>query len=334
VRTAALFLLALALTLGSCQKASGKPAANKPPEHHNLVLVMSGSSQSQWDADLLGALGAELNFNPYEKQSTDGHLDVLGPYDVKLGDSPVTLSICLLGLDKFMGMQAQSDLGVEGTQWIKNQKPDVAWLDGDRVNFFIGRDLVANTPVVFTGVVNDRQTYYAVNATGVYKRPALPALLKLIWDRAPKAKNFALVSDAAPQSRGAVQKFHELLGVALTQQGKVVASEPAKDWKEMRARLSSAAKKADAIIVTGIGEEEGGESFTTPCPGELLDGVKVPVVAVGGSDAATCFPVVVRLRPSAHVKLALGMVGQVFDGANAGGIPTVTPEEMQVTVNE
>ena len=102
----------------------------------------------------------------------------------------------------------------------------------------------------------------------------------------------------------------------------------------MRARLAEASKQADAVIVTGIGEEQGGEAFNTPCPKDLLKDIKVPVVCVGGNDAAACFPVVVRLRPSAHVKLALGMIGQVLDGADAGGVPTLTPEEMQVTVNE
>ena len=299
-----------------------------------MVLVLSGSTQSQWDADMLGALGAELGIDPYAQQSTDGHLDLLGPYDVKLGETEAALSICLLGLDRFAGMQAQSDLGVEARQWIDKQQPEVAWLDGDRAQFFVGRELVEKTPVVFSGVVNDRQTYYGANATGVYKRPALPALLELIWQRAPHAKNFALVSDAAPLSRGSVQKFNELLTVALRGQGKVTVTEPAEDWAQMRARLVEAQKHADAIIVTGIGEEEGGEAFTPPCPEGLLKDIKVPVICVGGNDAGSCFPVVVRLRPTAHVKLALGMCGQVIDGADATVVPTLTPEEMQVTVNE
>jgi hypothetical protein len=102
----------------------------------------------------------------------------------------------------------------------------------------------------------------------------------------------------------------------------------------MRERLVAAQKKADAIIVTGIGEEEGGEAFIPPCPEGLLKDIRVPVICVGGNDAASCFPLVVRLRPSAHVKLALGMCGQVLDGADATVLPTLTPEEMQVTVNE
>lgn len=333
MRIAALTLLLL--VLASCQKASaGKSVASVLGKDHKLVLVLSGSSESQWDVDLLGALGAELAIDPFKTQSSEGHLDILGPYDIKLGDTSAKLTICLLGLDRFAGVQPQSDLGVEASEWIAKQKPEVAWLDGDRAQFFVGRELAAKTPVVFTGVVNDRQTYYGANASGVYERPALPALLKLIWDRAPKAKNFALVSDAAPLSRGSVAKFNELLGVALRGQGKVISTDPAKDWKEMRARLVEAQKKADAVIIAGIGEEQGGEAFTTPCPEGLLKGITVPVIAVGGNDAATCFPVVVRLRPSAHVKLALGMVGQIIDGADAGVIPTVTPEEMQVTVNE
>jgi hypothetical protein len=328
----------LLLLLGACAKATadkaggtGKRAGGKA---RSVVLVLAGTAQSQWDAELLAALGAELGIDPYATQSTDGHLDVLGPYEVQLGDTPASLSICLLGLDRFAGMQAQSDLGVGARQWIDKQKPDVAWLDGDRAQFFIGRELVAKTPVVFSGVVDDRQTYYATNATGVYERPALPKLLELIWERAPQAKNFALVSDAAPLSRGGVQKIKELLTVALRDQGKVVATEPAKDWAEMRARLVEAGKKADAIIVTGIGVEQGGEALTPPCPDGLLKDIKVPVICVGGSDAASCFPVVVRLRPSAHVQLALGMCGQVLDGADATVIPTVTPDAMQVTVNE
>jgi hypothetical protein len=326
------------LCLSACNKAAGKAGAagQKPADGrvHKLVLVLSGSTQSQWDADMLAALGAELEIDPYSVQASDGHLDVLGPYDVKLGDTKAQLAVCLLGLDRFAGMQAQSDLGVEARQWIERQKPEAAWLDGDRAQFFIGRELAAKMPIVFSGVVNDRQTYYGANATGVYKRPALPALLELIWQRAPHAKNFALVSDAAPLSRGGVQKFHELLTVALRGQGVVVSTEPAKSWKQMRERLVAAQKKADAIIVTGIGEEEGGEAFIPPCPEGLLKDIRVPVICVGGNDAASCFPLVVRLRPSAHVKLALGMCGQVLDGADATVLPTLTPEEMQVTVNE
>jgi hypothetical protein len=337
VRFSAILLILLVTLLGACNKATaeksagGKAASGKTRQ---LVLVMSGSTQSQWDADLLAALGAELGIDLYAAQSTEGHLDILGPYDVTLGETKASLAVCLLGLDRFTGMQAQSDLGIEADQWIAKQKPEVAWLDGDRAQFFIGRELVAKTPVVFTGVVNDRQTYYGANATGVYKRPALVKLLQLIWERAPAAKNYALVSDAAPLSRGSVQKFNELLTLALRGEGKVVSTEPAKDWKEMRARLVEASKKADAIIVTGIGEEQGGEAFTTPCPEGLLQDIKVPVICVGGNDAASCFPVEVRLRPSAHVTLALGMLGQVLDGTDPAGIPTLTPDAMQVTVHE
>jgi nucleotide-binding universal stress UspA family protein len=334
----AVTLLLLAGLLGACTKASadkpGRAAHKSDGRLHKLVLVLSGSAQSQWDADVLSALGAELGLDPFATQSTEGHLDVLGPYDVALGETKARLAICLLGLDKFTGLQAQTDLGVEARQWIDKQAPEVAWLDGDRAQFFVGRELAAKTPIVFSGVVNDRQTYYGANATGVYKRPALPALLELIWQRAPHAQNFALVSDAAPLSRGSVQKFNELLTVALRGQGKVTVTDAAENWTEMRTRLVEASKNADAIIVTGIGEEQGGEAFVPPCPEGLLKDIKVPVVCVGESDAASCFPVVVRLRPSAHVKLALGMCGQLMDGADATVLPTLTPEEMQVTVNE
>ena len=63
--------------------------------------MLSGSSAAQWDAELLAALGAELHVDLYEKQSADGHLDILGPYAVKVGETPVELRICLLGLERF-----------------------------------------------------------------------------------------------------------------------------------------------------------------------------------------------------------------------------------------
>jgi hypothetical protein len=299
-----------------------------------VVLVLSGSLQTQWDSELLAALGAQLGVDLTQKVSQDGHLDVLGPYDVKLDDKQVTLAICEMGLDSFMGLQNQSDLGVEASAWIARQKPKVAWLDGDRAQFFVGRELAAKTPIVFSGVVSDRQAYYGANATGVYERPALSALLKLIWDRAPKAQRFALISDASPVSRGSLAKFNELLTVAIGKGDSVIPMEPAEDWTQLRQRLADAQKKSDAVILAGIGEEQGGEGFKPPCPEGLMNGISVPVVAVGTNDAATCFPVNVRLRPSAHVKVAVGMVSQVLEGADPGGIPTITPEDMQVTVNE
>ncbi|MDQ3022802.1 MAG: hypothetical protein M3R04_00225 [bacterium] len=337
-----LALLLCAVAMSACPAKSetdGKLAAQShatatASANPTVVLLLSGSTQSQWDSELLASIGAQLGFAPYEKQETRGHLDLLGPYEVKLGDTAVRLAICMLGLDSLSGLQAQTDVGLEAREWLDAQQPKVAWLDGDRAQFFVGRTLVATTPVVFSGVVSDRQSYYTQNATGVYERPALPALLKLIWERAPKAKNFALLSDAAPVSRGSVAKFHELLTFALQGDGKALALEPAQDWAMLHERLLQAQKEADAVIIAGIGEEQGGEAFQPPCPEGLLKGVTIPVIAVGSNDAATCFPVTVRLRASAHARLALGMCGQVLDGVDPGGIPTVTPEEMQVTVNE
>jgi hypothetical protein len=327
-----------ALTLAGCpdkpQPTPPQAASKAPDARPTIALLLSGNTQSHWDSDLLAALGAELQFDPYAKPETRGHLDLLGPYDVQLGDTAATLAIALMGMDVLSGMEAQNDLGLEAREWIDELQPTVAWLDGDRAQYFVGRSLAPVTPIVFTGVVSDRQMYYSQNATGVYERPALPKLLALIWERAPAAKDFALISDAAPISRGSVAKFHELLGLAMKKEGTVVPLPPAMDWATLRERLVTAQQQADAVIIAGIGEEQGGENFEPPCPPDLLKDIKIPVIAVGSNDAASCFPVNVRLRASAHARLGLGMCGQVLDGADPGGIPTVTPEDMQVTVNE
>jgi len=322
----------------------GKPGASSATAHGTpasaaesqttVALLLSGSAESQWDSELLASLGAELKFDPYAKRTAQGHLDLLGPYDVKINDTPVSLAICLSGLTALAGIQNQQDLAVEAQQWLSKQNARLVWLDGDRAQFFIGRDLAGHVPILFTGVVADRQVYYSGGATGVYQRPALTALLKLVWDRAPKAHRFALVSDAAPASRDRQQKFHELLRIALGTQGKVIASEPVADWKALHQKLLDMQTQVDAVIVAGLGEEEGGEAFKPPCPRDLLAGISIPVIAVGNSPAAGCFPVNVRLRTSAHVKTAIAMAAQILTGGDPGGIPTVTPDDMQVTVNE
>jgi hypothetical protein len=154
-----LTLLVCAAALTACPAkseqatASTTQSANVSPQ--TVVLLLSGSTQSQWDSELLAALGAELQFDPYATQETRGHLDLLGPYELKFGDTQVRLHICLLGLDGLSGMQAQSDAGVEARAWIDALKPKVAWLDGDRAQFFVGRELAATTPIVFSGVVFD-----------------------------------------------------------------------------------------------------------------------------------------------------------------------------------
>jgi hypothetical protein len=168
----------------------------------------------------------------------------------------------------------------------------------------------------------------------VYERPSLNKLLKLIWEKKPGAKRFALVSDTSPVSRGRVAKFNEWLALSLGKEGKVAQMHPVASWKEFKAALAQAQKSSDAIIVAGLGEESGGEGLKLPCPADLLKGITIPVVAVGGGEAANCLPIVVRLRPSAHALMALGMAGQILGGAVPDGIPTVTPDDMQVTVNE
>jgi hypothetical protein len=302
-----------------------------------LAVVFSATQSDNWTNEIANALGAQLGFDPWSVPGQSGHLDTYGPYQGKLNEQAVEVSIALAGLNSVADLLSQQALGEEARQWVEACAPDIAWLDGDQANFVVGRPLNKSIPIIFTGTVAEQDVYYEFgrNVTGVYKRYSLPGVMGEIWTLSQDAKRIALLSDNSSLSRSQLIKFKEQLDIVLPREYPALECDPVHDWTALKRQLVEQAKQQDALVVCGVGGDLGSEAFSQkPCPPDLLAGIEVPVIVLGPSPLDHCGALVLSLVPAQHVKYALDSVTMIFRGRAGHAILSVTPPEMDVFRSE
>jgi hypothetical protein len=337
-------LFTLALMLCACPQSqpasqtSSAPTKETTPETGMVLAVgFSGTESDPWTMAIVGALGAELGFDPWATAGQSGHLDVYGPYAAQFNGEAIRVSLAMAGLQGVSDMLSQQAIGEEMRMWVENQKPAVVMLDGDQLQLFAGREMDPALPIVFTGCVAEKDVYYQSGreVTGVYRRHSLPGVMKEVWAQAPQAQSIALVGDGSPPSEGQLLIFQSQLEMAYFKDKPCLVGDRVSDWAGLKSVLGGLNESADAIIICGVGVGDDVRGWTMDSyPAELLDGIDKPVIALGPSPLDQSGATVLRLRPVEHVKYALKAVGDVLEGKSAGGILPVTPPEMEMFRSE
>lgn len=335
-------LIALTLLLSACpqsQPAGETAAAAAAPaaSHPRIAMAFAGTESDPWTAEIASAMGASLGIDVWASAGQSGHLDTYGPYECSLDGQPVSIAIVMCGMAGISDMLSQQALGEELRKWIEEQKPAAAWLDGDQLQLFAGREMDSAIPVVFTGAVADQDVYYQPgrSVTGVYKRHSLPGVMNEIWQRAPKATHIALLGDGGPASEGQLLIFQSQLEMAYFKDQPCIVGERVDSWAKLREQLQAVAKTSDGIIICGVGGPGGEPAFERAnCPPDILEGISQPVVALGPSPLDHSGAVVLSLKPVEHVKYALLALRDVLRGKPAKSILPVTPPEMEVFRSE
>ena len=295
-----------------------------------LAIAMAATESDPWTSEIIATIGDELQIDPWAKATSNGHLDVYGPYEVVLDDSPAKLSIALSGIAGISDPEGQIALGHEVRDWLDEQQPHLVWLDGDQLQLRVGQELSDEQNILFTGVTIDREAFYNTQkrATGVYRRHSLPRVLGEIWSIKPEAKLFALLCDDSPLSISRVLKFKEYEAALPEDQGMRVMS-PVTTWHELEDQLREIEEQVDAAIICGVGDEHGSlELREQDCPDDLLADIEIPVVVLGSSRADYCGALVLGINPAAHAKAALELARKIFKSSDPRALPTVTPDEM------
>lgn len=315
------------------QEQIAQPAAQSVSK---LALVFSATESDPWVNELLGIIAGEAGFEPFTQPASEEHFDTYGPYHCKLGEVELEVSVLMTGLTAVPDLTGQQSLGQQAIEWLARQEYDLVWLDGDPAQFQIGRQMEADTPILFSGVVLARELYYDEQrkVTGVYRRHSISKVLQDVWAEAPEAKRLALVSDDSPVSVSRVQDLR-LLEQALPAGISWHYTPPVKSWDELRAVLQECNTASDAVIVCGMGEWGCAEGLAEePCPADVLGGTAKPVVVLGPSRMDHAGVTSYRIKPAVHARLALKLAMQLLAGTDAISLPAVTPEEMAVFRSE
>jgi hypothetical protein len=286
-----------------------KPQSSAPAgtagaiETRTVAVAFSATESDAWTSEMIDALGAKLGLDLWQHPSAEGNLDVYGPYQVHYGDLDLKLAICLCGFTGVVDIPGQEALGEQVRVWLDSQHPEAVWLDGDPLQFQVGRHLPAELPIIFSGVVLDRALYYTPDqlATGVYRRHSLPRILGEIWRADSEAHRYAFLSDDSPISLGRVKRFSQLAEM-LPEGQEVQALAPATSWAELRQQIADLGDGVDAAVICGAGQE-----------GAAPDFVDNPSL---------------KIKPAAAAGTALDQLVRVLKGADPRAIPVVTPDDM------
>jgi hypothetical protein len=310
--------------------ASGKAVASGPPQV--VAVAFSATESDPWTSEMIDALGASLGIDPWRRSDSQGSLDVYGPYETELKDLKLSLVICVSGFTGVVDLEGQEALGAQVEEWLEAQEPDAVWLDGDPLQFQVGRFLPEDWRIVFSGVVLDRTLYYSGEqlTTGVYRRYSLPRILSEIWRADSEAKRYALLSDDSPISQGRVLRF-TLLEAALPEGHEFVAPTAATSWDKLKQQIAQLGDSVDAAVICGAGEEGAAPDFVDkPCPDDLLAEARYPVVVLSPSKADHSGAISLKIKPAAAVAAVLGQLERVLSGTDPRAIPVVTPDDMAV----
>ena len=348
-----LAILALLLLCGcpraAEQAAEGETATTTPPSitpadtgaavpdvDYHVALVFSETESDPWVNEMLNTLGADLGADLWEQPVAGQYFDLYGPYTVDRDYGRLTLDICLVGFTGVGDIAGQEVLGTAVLTWLDGLKPDLAWLDGDPVQFQVGSKLAAEVPVVFTGVVLERRLYYDYERplTGVYERYSLPAVMGEIWSQAPEATHYALLVDDSATSAGRAQRFITYHS-ALPEGHEFVVPPAASSWQMLKDQVEEYRDEVDAFIFCGVGESGCSADFLeNPCPVDLVVGLGKPAIVLGPSRMDHSGAISLRLKPSVHCRTALRLVDQVLQGADPLMIPSITPDNLGVFISE
>jgi hypothetical protein len=324
---------AAAVTPGtSTQQASaGQPA--------QLVIVCSATESDEWTRELLVLTGSKLGFDVWAQPSTSGHLDIYGPYDGSWHGEKLQATILFTGMTTVAELIPQQALGSEAREWLAQHPVDYLWLDGDPVQLQIGAVLDDAPPIIFTGVVNDRELYYRSSGrvTGVYHRHSLAGVLGVVWALDPVRfkdasipRHYALITDDSPSSISRASRYAKWEGV-LPDGHTWIATPAAHSWQELRKIVQDMQTRADALIFCGVGEPNCNADFTNnPPPADLLKGNQLPAVVLGPSRMDQCGATVLTVKTGAAVDEALERLGKLMDGESAESMGLVEPREMSM----
>jgi len=328
-RLMAAALLATLIAAPACRR---QPATAPPAQR--VAIVFSASENDPWTAEILNTIGAGLGFDPWSKSGTSGPLDTYGPYTAEDGGRKVQVSIAMCGLAGVGDLGQQRAVAQEVMRWLAQWSPDFVWLDGDQIQFLLGRSLGDTCPLIITGGVGARDAYFDQDqaVTGAYRRHSLPGALGQIWERRHDAKRFALLSDDSPVSLSRVHEFEQYKS-ALPEGCSLDTIPPVRSWAELRQALK--ALKADGAVVCGMGGPDCAPALRTqPCPRDLLRTVSTPIVVLGPSAMDGSGAIVVTLKPSAHAQAGLRCLEKVLSGGSAASIAIVSPDDMGVFIAE
>jgi hypothetical protein len=339
MRHIALILLAAVFLAAGCHKKPAQDPSARLPEPKSpttlvsqgnpgrLTLVCSYSENDPWSNEIAAAAGGLLGFDAFSKRGQSGHLDVFGPYDGSLGKTKLQVQILMCGLGGSGQIEQQRAITQEAFLWLQRENPGYVWLDGDPVQFNLGRRMGMKRCVLISGGMQQRDTYFdtAQSVTGCYRRPSFERILRQITEANPKAKVIRLINDSSIQSMGQVADLRAL-EPALPKGMSFMNGTPVEDWAAVRSALKQPG--ADACLLCSLGGDRGPSAILDqPCPADLLKGVKPAVVVLGPSRADNCGAIVLSIKPSAHAKDALDCLGKaIADPANLP--PISTPADM------
>lgn len=309
------------------KNATAQAATSGP---RTVAVAFSATESDPWTSEMVDALGASLGLDLWQHPGQSANLDTYGPYEVKIHDLDCKLSICLSGFTGVVDVPGQEALAAQVREWLDAQHPDAVWLDGDPLQFQVGRHLPEEMPLLFSGVVLDRTLYYSDKQrdTGVYRRHSLPRVLGEIWRADSSATRYALLSDDSPISKGRVLRFTQL-EAALPEGQKFVAPEAARSWDELKQQIADLGDSVDAAVICGAGEEGAAPDFIdNPCPDDLLAEAHFPVVVLSPSKADHSGAISLRIKPAAAVSTVLDQLANVLSGTDPRAIPVVTPDDM------
>jgi len=328
-RLTAAALLATLIAAPACRH---KPATAPPAQR--VAMVFSASENDPWTAEILATVSAKLGFDPWSKSGSSGPLDAYGPYTAESDGRKVQVNIALCSLTGVGDLEQQRAIGQEVMRWLAQWSPDFAWLDGDQVQFLLGRSLGDVCPLIITGGVGSREAFFNSEqaVTGAYRRHSLPGALGQIWQRRHDAKRFALISDDSPVSLSRVHEFERYRN-ALPKGCSLDTIPPVRSWTELQRALSTL--QADGAVVCGMGGPDCTPALRAqPCPRDLLTGAKVPIVVLGPSAMDGSGTIVVTLKPSAHAQAGLRCLEKLLSGVSAASIAIVSPDDMGVFIAE
>lgn len=319
----------------SSSAASGEPEPVDGSASERLLVLFAATESDVWSQGIFHSIGNLLDIAPEELPGVDGHLDTYGPYSAELDDKPLEVRFAFCGFSGVVGLEAQGALAQQAASWVAAWEPDVVWLDGDLLQFQLGSLLPVELPVVFTGVMLDRDIYYGPDKpnTGVYRRYDLSRVLKEIWLRAPEASTYGLIADDSPAGGYQLNQF-ALREAVLPTGHRFAEIAPFTEWRQLRSRLEEHRAECDAFIVCGAAQPGSSlEGSAENCDADLLAGLEQPVIVLGSSPLDKTGAVVISLRPGDHAAAALKQVRHILGGINPRALLVETPADAEVFVS-
>ncbi len=337
-------LVFLALVCGCPQVKQGPSTGTTDPVQKKkysapakkLAVVYSSTESEPWVKELVTLAGSRLGVEPWSVYASVGHLDVYGPYTGSLEERGLDVAFIMTNLISVPGLEGQEAVAKEVLDWLGEVSPDVVWLDGDVAQFQVGRQLDKNQARIFTGVVLNKDFYYdeGEKITGVQKWHSVSAVFSEIWSVNIDAKVYALMLDDSPYSLANLRRFLDVKGFLPPDMDYVVMP-TVHNWKELAGGIDELTGSADALIVCGMGGEGcSKELIESDCPADILDGIEIPVVALGPTRMDHTGLKSLKIKTAVHVDEAFDRIVKVIEGVDPRSLPVETPDDMSLFFTE